>query len=80
MSTLLEPILMTLRDGCWHSFEEAQEYSGYYELKTAIIIEFLSKFGFVVLRKKKKEVKLSPSMVKFITEIEKLADLGHQDL
>jgi hypothetical protein len=77
--TFLEPILITLRDGGWHSIKEVQEYSGYYEGKTALILEFLSGFGFVDLRKNEKEVKLSPPMFKFIAEIEKLVESTHQN-
>ena len=77
--TFLEPILITLRDGNWHSIKEVQEYSGYYEGKADLILEFLSGFGFVDLRKNENEVKLSPPMFRFIAEIEKLAESTHQN-
>lgn len=66
----MDSILMPLRDGSWHSVKEVQEYSGYSEVKTAIIIEFLSRFGFAYLSKNEKQVKLTPPMFKFISEIE----------
>lgn len=75
---LIDSILRVLSDGSWYPIKEVQEYSEYSQVKTATIIKFLSRFGFVDLSKNKKQVKLSPPMLKFMTEIEKIEESTHQ--
>jgi hypothetical protein len=60
---------MMLSDGSWHSIKEVLENSGCSEVKTVMIIKFLSRFGFADLSKNKKQVKISPPMFKFMGEL-----------
>jgi len=76
--SFIDSILRVLTDGSWHSIKDVSEYSGYSENETVMIIKFLSNFGFVDLSKNENQVKLSPPMFKFMTEIEEVEDLTHQ--
>ena len=68
--SIIDSILRVLTDGYWHNIKDVAEYFGYSEIKTVIIIKFLSEFGFVNLSKNKNQVKLSPPMFKFMTELQ----------
>jgi hypothetical protein len=68
--SFIDSILNMLSDGSWHSIKEVLEHSGCSEVKTVMIIKFLSRFGFAHLSKNEKQVKLSPPMFKFMSEIE----------
>ena len=70
--SFIDSILRALTDRSWHSIKEVLEYSGYSEVKTVMIIKFLLRFGFVDLSKNENQVKLSPPMFKFMSEIEEI--------
>ena len=76
--SFIDSILRVLTDGSWHIIKDVWEYSGYSENETVMIIKFLSNFGFIDLSKNENQVKLSPPMFKFMTEIEEVEDLTHQ--
>jgi len=70
--SFIDSILRALTDRSWHSIKEVLEYLGDSEVKTVMIIKFLLRFGFVDLSKNENQVKLSPPMFKFMSEIEEI--------
>lgn len=63
----IEQILRLLRDGQWHDLNEIADITRLSNVKLQIVTEFLTKYGFVKLDRKKGKVKLSHLIKKFFT-------------
>jgi len=75
----IDEILWLLKDGKWHDLKEITEKVALPESKAEIAINFLGEYNFIQLNENVKRVKLQPSMLKFIEEIQRLEkeELSH---
>ena len=67
----IDDILELLKDGRWHNVREAVERSGLHESKVEKILSFLAEYKFIALNKEQQEAKLTPTMLKFLKEIQR---------
>jgi len=65
----LDDILKLLEDGKWHDMREIIDNSRLHGLKVEMFIDFLSEYDFVELDKKRRKVKLTSSLYKFVRKI-----------
>lgn len=66
----IDDILDLLEDGRWHDIREAIKKSRLNESKVETILGFLANYRFITLNKKQQKVKLTPTMLKFLKEIQ----------
>ena len=67
-----DEIMQLLRDGNWHNLRDIVEKCSIPESKVEITISFLSEYGFIKVNKKGRKTRLSPLMIKFFDEIQRL--------
>lgn len=75
----IDEVLWLLKDGEWHDLEDITERVALPKFKAEIVFSFLAEYGFIQLNKNIRRVKLQPSMLEFIEEIQRLEkeDLSH---
>jgi len=62
----MEMILEILKDGKWHSIKELEEKTKLHEFKIQMIIEFLTNFNFVEIKKDSGEIKATREFLKIM--------------
>ena len=70
----MDDILKLLEDGKWHNMKEITGNSMLQDPKVEMFINFLSEYDFVELDKKRRKVKLTPSLYKFVQKIKLLEE------
>jgi len=75
----IDEILWLLKDGEWHDLKEITKKVALPKSKAEIAVNFLGEYDFIQLNENVKRVKLQPSMLEFIEEIQRLEkeDLSH---
>ncbi|HDQ05674.1 MAG TPA: hypothetical protein ENN36_02990 [Candidatus Bathyarchaeota archaeon] len=68
----IDEILWLLKDGEWHDLEEITENLALPKDKAELAISFLTEYDFIQLNKNTKKVKLHPSTLEFLTQIQQL--------
>jgi len=68
----IDEILWLLKDGKWHDLKEVTEKVALSKIKTEIAVSFLREYNFILLNEKTKKVRLQPSTLVFIEEIQRL--------
>jgi DNA-binding IclR family transcriptional regulator len=68
----IDEILCLLKDGEWHDFKEITKKVALPKSKAEMAVNFLGEYNFIQLNKKVRRVKLQPSILKFIEEIQRL--------
>ena len=59
-------ILEILKDGKWHSIKEIEEKTKLHEFKLQMVIDFLTNFNFVEIKKDSREIKATQEFLKII--------------
>ena len=67
----IDDILELLEDGKWHNVSDAVKKSRLRESKVEIILGFLAEYKFITLNKEQQKAKLTPTMLKFLKEIQR---------
>ena len=62
----MEVILEILKDGKWHSIKELADKTKLHEFKLQMIIDFLTNFNFVEIKKDCREIKATQEFLKII--------------
>jgi len=62
----MEMILEILKDGKWHLIKEIEEKTKLHEFKLQMIIDFLTNFNFVEIKKDCGEIKATQGFLKII--------------
>ena len=66
----IDDILELLKDGRWHDVRDAVNKSGLHESKVEKILGFLAEYKFITLKEEQQKAKLTPTMLKFLKEIQ----------
>lgn len=72
----IDEILWLLKDGEWHGLKEITKKVALPKFKAEIAVNFLGEYDFIQLNENVKRVKLQPSMLEFIEEIQRLEKEG----
>jgi hypothetical protein len=78
--SVIDEVLWLLRDGEWHNLKEITENIALSKFKVEIAINFLGEYDFIQLNEKEEKIRLQPSILKFlknIQRIEKEEQLSH---
>ncbi len=67
----IDDILELLEDGKWHNVSDAVKKSRLRESKVETILGFLAEYKFITLNKEQQKAKLTPTMLKFLEEIQR---------
>ena len=70
----IDEILWLLKDGEWHDLKEITKKVALPKVKAEIAFSFLGEYDFIQLNENIKRVKLQPSILKFIEEIQCLEE------
>ena len=70
----IDAILILLKDGEWHDLREIAEKSLLGEPKVESIVSFLTEFGFMRFDRESLRVQLTPLLLGFIEEIERIRE------
>jgi len=73
MSTIDE-VLWLLKDGEWHDIKEITEKVALPKVKAEMVVSFLGEYDFIQLNENTKRVKIQPSILEFIEEIQRLEE------
>ena len=75
----IDEILWLLKDGKWHDLTEIPKKITLPKTKAEIAVTFLCEYDFIQLNENAKRIKLQPSMLEFIEEIQRLEkeELSH---
>ncbi len=68
----IDEILWLLKDGEWHDLKEITEKVALPKFKVEIVVSFLGEYDFIQLNENFRRVKLQPSILEFIEEIQHL--------
>jgi len=68
----IDEILCLLKDGEWHDLKEITEKVALPKFKAEMAVSFLGEYDFIQLNENIGRVKLQPSILKFIEEIQRL--------
>jgi DNA-binding IclR family transcriptional regulator len=68
----IDEILWLLKDGEWHNLKEITKKIALPKSKAEMVINFLGEYNFIQLNGNIKRVKLQPSILEFIEEIQHL--------
>ncbi len=68
----IDEILWVLKDGEWHDLKEITKKLALPKIKAEIAVSFLGEYDFIQLNKNDRRVKLQPSTLEFIKEIQRL--------
>ena len=66
----IDEILCLLKDGEWHDLKEITENVALPKFKAEIATSFLAEYDFIQLNENVKSVRLQPSILEFIEEIQ----------
>jgi len=66
----IDEILWLLKDGEWHDLKEITEKVALPKFKVEIVVSFLGEYDFIQLNENFRRVKLQPSILEFIEEIQ----------
>lgn len=66
----IDEILWLLRNGEWHDLKEITENIELSEFKVEIAVSFLWEYGFIQLNEKARKIRLQPSMLEFVKNIQ----------
>ena len=69
---VIDQILWLLKDGKWHDLKEITEKVSLPKFKAEIAVSFLSEYDFIQLSETARIVRLKPSMLEFIDEIQRI--------
>jgi len=67
----IDDILELFEDGGWHDVRETINKSKLHESKVEVILGFLAEYKFITLNKEQQKAKLTPTMLKFLKEIQR---------
>ena len=70
--SVIDRILWLLKDGKWHDLKEITEKVSLPRFKAEIAVSFLSEYDFIQFNGNAKRVRLQPSMLDFIDEIQRI--------
>jgi len=70
--SVIDEILWLLKDGEWHDLEEIAKKRALPKNKAELAFRFLAEYDFIQLNKNTKKVKLHPSTLEFIKQIQQL--------
>lgn len=70
--SVIDEILWLLRDGEWHNLDEIIEYISMSEFKVEIAVNFLGEYDFIQVDEKAKKVRLQPSILEFVKNIQQI--------
>ena len=70
--TAIDEILWLLKDGEWHDLKEITEKTSLPKFKAEIAVSFLGKYDFILFNETARKVRLQPSMLDFIDEIQRI--------
>jgi hypothetical protein len=70
--SVIDEILWLLRDGEWHDLKEITENVAWSKFKVKIAINFLGEYDFIQLNKKEEKIRLQPSILKFLENIQRI--------
>lgn len=73
---LVNEMLVLLKDGKWHNLEEIARNLRSNEIKTQIVVRFLSSYDFIEFDEKRHQVKLRPLILEFVDEIQHISEEG----
>jgi DNA-binding IclR family transcriptional regulator len=68
----IDEILWLLKDGEWHNVKEITEKVALPKFKAEMVVSFLGEYDFIQLNENTKRIKIQPSMLEFIEEIQRL--------
>ena len=68
----IDEVLWLLKDGEWHDVKEITEKVALPKVKAEMVVSFLGEYDFIQLNENTKRVKIQPSMLEFIEEIQRL--------
>ena len=68
----IDEILWLLKDGEWHDLKEIAKKLALAKIKAEIAVSFLGEYNFIQLNKNDGRVKLQPSILEFLEEIQRL--------
>ncbi|MCZ2809127.1 MAG: hypothetical protein O2V44_07225 [Candidatus Bathyarchaeota archaeon] len=68
----IDEILCLLKDGEWHDLKEITKKVALPKFKAEMAVNFLGEYDFIQLNENIGRVKLQPSILKFIEEIQRL--------
>ena len=68
----IDEILCLLKDGKWHDLKEITKKVALSKFKAEMAVSFLGEYDFIQLNENLRRVKLQPSILKFIEEIQRL--------
>ena len=68
----IDEILWLLKDGKWHDLKEVTKKAALPKSKAEMVVSFLGEYDFIQLNENVKKVKLQPSMLEFLEEIQRL--------
>jgi DNA-binding IclR family transcriptional regulator len=68
----IDEILWLLKDGKWHKLEEITKNLALPKIKAELAVSFLAEYDFIQLNKNNRRVKLQPSTLEFVEELQKL--------
>ena len=68
----IDEILCLLKDGKWHDLKEITKKVAMPKFKAEMAVNFLGEYDFIQLNENIRRVKLQPSILKFIEEIQRL--------
>ncbi len=67
----IDDVLELLKNGRWHDVSEVVKKSRLHESKVEKILRFLTEYKFITLNNEQKKARLTPTMLKFLREIER---------
>jgi hypothetical protein len=70
--SVIDEILWLLRDGEWHDLEEIKEFVSLPKFKVEIAVNFLGEYDFIQVNEKAGKVRLQPSILEFIKNIQRI--------
>ena len=68
--SVIDKILWFLRDGEWHDLKEITEQIELSEFKVEIAVNFLREYDFIQHHKKARKIRLQPSILEFVKNIQ----------
>ena len=68
----IDDIMCLLKDGEWHELEQVTKKVALPKFKVELAVNFLEEYDFIQLNENVRRIKLQPTMLKFIEEIQRL--------